>query len=83
MESEGIFLVVAEATCRYFAAAQYDDLLRLQTSTVRAKGARIEHRYEVFRGEERLAEGHTVVACVDREGRARRLPPWLTAAADS
>jgi acyl-CoA thioester hydrolase len=83
MEAEGIFLVVAEAACRYFAAAEYDDLLRLRTSTVRAKGARIEHRYEVFRGEQRLAEGHTVVACVDRQGRARRLPPWLVAPGDS
>ena len=77
LEEEGLFLVVAEADCRYFAAADYDDILRLRTTTTRAKGARIEHHYEVFRGEQLLATGRTVVACVDREGRVRRLPPWL------
>ncbi len=77
LEEEGLFLVVAEADCRYFHPAQYDDLLRLRTTTTRAKGARIEHRYELFRGEELLATGRTVVACVDRTGRVRRLPAWL------
>jgi acyl-CoA thioester hydrolase len=77
LEEDGLFLVVAEASCRYFAAAQYDDVCRLRTTTTRAKGARIEHTYELFRGEELLAEGRTAVACVDREGRVRRLPEWL------
>jgi acyl-CoA thioester hydrolase len=77
LEQEGVLLVVAEASCRYFAPADYDDLLRLRTTTVRAKGARIEHRYELFRGDQLLAQGRTVVACVDREGRVRRLPAWL------
>jgi acyl-CoA thioester hydrolase len=69
--------VVAEASCRYFAPAQYDDILRLRTTTVRAKGARIEHHYELFRDDELLATGRTVVACVDRDGKVRRLPEWL------
>jgi acyl-CoA thioester hydrolase len=78
LEREGRFLVVAEAECKYFGAAEYDDLLRVRTTTVRAKGARIEHRYEVFRQDELLANGRTVVACVDPAGRVRRLPDWLT-----
>jgi acyl-CoA thioester hydrolase len=77
LEQEGLFLVVAEASCRYFAPAQYDDLLRLRTTTARAKGARIEHHYELSRDGELLAEGRTVVACVDRDGNVRRLPKWL------
>lgn len=80
LEREGLFLVVAEADCRYFAAAEYDDLLRVRTTTAKAKGARIEHLYEVFRGDELLAKGRTVVACVDRDGKVRRLPQWLTGA---
>ncbi len=77
LEAEGLFLVVAEADCHYFAAAEYDDVLRLRTITARAKGARVEHHYEVFRGDQLLATGRTVVACVDRQGRVRRLPGWL------
>ena len=40
-------------------------------------GASIEHAYEVIRGKEIIATGRTVVVCVDREGRVRRLPQWL------
>src|SRR5437764_13898392 len=77
LEEAGIFLVVAEVQVRYYLPALFDDVLRLVTTTVRAKGARIEHHYEVFRGHELLAEGSTVIACVDRTGRVARLPPWL------
>ena len=77
LEDSGVFLVVAEASMRYYLPALFDDLLRLRITTVRAKGARIEHRYEVFRGDELLADGQTTVACVDRTGRVKRLPAWL------
>ncbi len=43
LEEAGVILVVAEAHVRYYAAARFDDELRLVTTTVRAKGARIEH----------------------------------------
>lgn len=78
LEEQGLLLVVSELNCRYFLPAEYDDLLTLRTTTLRAKGARIEHRYRVLRGENLLAEGTTIVACIDRTGRVRRLPDWLT-----
>ena len=77
LEEAGIFLVVADVRIQYYLPAFFDDLLRLVTTTVAAKGARIEHQYQVFRGEELLAEGTTTVACVNREGRVTRLPKWL------
>jgi len=77
LEEAGIFLVVAEVAVQYFLPAFFDDVLRLRTTTVRAKGARIEHRYEVFRGEDLLAKGQTTVACIGRSGRVSRLPEWL------
>jgi len=77
LEDQGLRLVVAEIGCRYFLPAAYDDEIRLRTTTVRAKGARIEHKYEVFRGDELLAEGRTVVGCVDATGKAQRLPEFL------
>ena len=82
LEEQGVFLVVSELACSYYQPAAYDDELRLRTRTVAAKGARIEHQYQVFRGDLLLAEGRTVVACVDRTGRARRLPDWLRQATD-
>jgi acyl-CoA thioester hydrolase len=77
LEDAGIYLVVAEASLRYYSPALFDDVLLLRTATVFAKGARIEHRYEVLRGEELLAEGTTTVACIDKTGRVTRLPQWL------
>jgi acyl-CoA thioester hydrolase len=77
LEEQGVFLVVAEANLRYYLPARFDDLLRLVTTAVRAKGARIEHRYELFRERELLAEATTTIACIDRSGRVSRLPAWL------
>src|SRR5687768_2972615 len=77
LEEAGIFLVVAEVAVQYYLPAFFDDVLRLRTTTVRAKGARIEHRYEVFRGQALLAKGQTTVACINQSGRVSRLPEWL------
>ena len=77
VEEQGLMLVVAEIACDYFLPAAYDDLLTLRTTVASAKGARIEHLYEVLRGTELLARGRSVVACIDRNGRVKRLPDWL------
>jgi acyl-CoA thioester hydrolase len=77
LEEAGLFLVVAEISVQYFLPAFFDDVLRLKTTTVRAKGARIEHHYEVFRAGDLLATGQTTVACINRSGRISRLPEWL------
>jgi acyl-CoA thioester hydrolase len=77
IESEGWMLVVSEITCQYYLPAVYDDLLRLRTTVVEARGARVVNEYQVFRGDTLLAEGRSVVACVNREGRVTRLPERL------
>jgi len=77
VEERGYLLVISEVSCRYFLPARYDDLLRLRTITTRAKGASIEHEYELYRDDQLLAKGRTVVACVDHQGNIKRLPEWL------
>jgi acyl-CoA thioester hydrolase len=77
LEAEGYLLVVAEISCQYYLPASYDDLLTLRTTTVAARGARVEHRYEVLRDGELLAVGRSVVACVTRAGKVTRLPKFL------
>ncbi len=78
-EEAGLFLVVSEASCSYRAAAEYDDMLVVRTFVEKVGGASIEHSYEVIRDAMIIASGRTVVVCVDREGRVRRLPEWLLA----
>jgi acyl-CoA thioester hydrolase len=77
VEEAGYHLVVAEIGCEYFLPASFDDLLTLRTTVIHAKGARIKHQYEVFRDGELLARGHSVVACIDRTGKPKRIPDWL------
>lgn len=77
LEEAGVLLVVAEANVQYFLPAEYDDLLRIRVTTMLAKGARIIHQYDVRRGEDRICQGRTVVACINRQGRVQRLPAWL------
>jgi acyl-CoA thioester hydrolase len=77
MEERGIFYVVARLECRYRAPARYDDLLTLTTTTERLTPVRVEHGYRLLREERLLAEGHSTLVCVGRDGRPLALPDDL------
>jgi acyl-CoA thioester hydrolase len=70
-------LPVAEAKVSYRIPARYDDLLVVETTLAELGRASARFEYRVLRGEELLATGHTVHACVDLEGRVRRMPEEL------
>lgn len=77
IEESGTFMVIVEVGCRYRRPARYDDVLRLRTTLKRVTAAKIQHAYELYRGDELLAEGHSTLACVDRQGQLQRVPEWL------
>jgi acyl-CoA thioester hydrolase len=77
VEEGGLYMVIVEIGCRYRRPARYDDVLRLRTSNKRITAAKIEHEYQLFRGPELLAEGHSTLACVDRSGKLQRVPEWM------
>jgi acyl-CoA thioester hydrolase len=77
LEESGLLLVVVDISCKYFLPASYDDVLRLLTEVAAVGGVRIEHHYEVRRGEELLAQGRSVIACINRQGKPTRLPDYL------
>ena len=74
MEAAGLLLAVVRLEVTYRAPARYDDLVTLRTTLVRVGAVKIEHSYELVRGDEVLVTGSTVLACLDRDGRARALP---------
>ena len=82
IEQQGWMLVVSEISCQYYQPAAYDELLRLRTTVLEARGARVVHKYEVFRDETLLAEGRSVLACINRDGRVTRLPRSLLLESD-
>jgi acyl-CoA thioester hydrolase len=77
LEDQGFFLVLAKIEVRYRQPARYDDLLTLRTTVTRTTPVRIEHRYEVLRDGQLLADGFSTLACVDKDGQLQALPEWL------
>ena len=77
MEEAGVLLAVVRMQVQYRRPARYDDLLRLETTLTTAGHVKIEHAYELFRGEELLCTGTTTLACLDRQGKARALPEGM------
>lgn len=78
LEREGFFFVVVKAQVNYRAPARFDDELTLTTRIARQTAVRIDHAYELRRGSMLLAEGTTTIACVDRQGKLRAIPPGLS-----
>jgi acyl-CoA thioester hydrolase len=79
-ERHGLVLPVAEASVKYLAPARYDDLLEVEVTLAEARRASARFTYRVLRDGEVLATGHTVHACVGRDGKIRRMPAELIAA---
>ena len=74
LEKLGFALPVVEAHVRYRAPARYDDLICVTPVIEKVGGASLRFGYTVTRGGKSLADGYTVHACVDRDGRPTRLP---------
>jgi acyl-CoA thioester hydrolase len=74
LETQGVLFVVVRAECRYKAPAKYDDELTLLTKIVKQTHVRIDHAYELKKGQTIVAEGNTTIACVDRTGSLQQIP---------
>jgi acyl-CoA thioester hydrolase len=77
LERDGVFFVVVKAECRYKAPARYDEELTLTTRIVKQTHVRLDHAYELKRGEMLLAEATTTIACVGRDGQLQQIPDYL------
>jgi acyl-CoA thioester hydrolase len=77
LEDKGFLLVLTKIEVRYKRPAYYDDMLTIVTTVEKTTGVRIDHRYEVRKGSELIAEGNTTLACIDREGSPQGLPEFL------
>jgi acyl-CoA thioester hydrolase len=82
MERQGILFVVVKVECKYKAPARYDDELTLTTRVVRQTHVRIDHAYELRRGDALLAVAGTTIACVGRDGQIMQIPAFLAQTPD-
>lgn len=79
LEKAGIYFVVAELSVKYRRPCFYDEQLLLTTVCTRITSARVEHTYTLKRASTGLilAEGSSILACVDKQGKARRMPEFM------
>jgi acyl-CoA thioester hydrolase len=78
-ERFGLRLPVAEAGVSYKQPARYDDLVDVEITISEVRRASARFEYRLLREGTLLATGHTVHACVDLDGKLRRLPEELVA----
>jgi acyl-CoA thioester hydrolase len=77
LERQGVVFVVVKAECRFKAPARYDEELSLKTKIVKQTHVRIDHAYELRRGDTLLAEATTTIACVDKDGQLNQIPEFM------
>jgi acyl-CoA thioester hydrolase len=77
--AHGIYLPVAEVKVSYKRPARYDDVIVVETRLGDLGLVSLRFDYRVVRGNELLALGHTVHACVSREGDIREFPAPMLA----
>ena len=83
MEERGLGLPVLQAHVDYRSAAHYDDLLTIRATLAEVGRLRLRIDCEVRRGDEILATGYTVHACMDlKTRRPARLPPEFSETPD-
>ncbi|MEN0019344.1 MAG: thioesterase family protein [Planctomycetota bacterium] len=94
LETEGVFLVIADASAKFRRPARYDDVIEIIVRVRRATRAKLQHSYEIrlveagghASAEQELAPGEllvtaeTTLACVDARGSVRPLPEGLLGA---
>jgi acyl-CoA thioester hydrolase len=79
MESKhAIYLPVIEAKVNYKRPAVYEDVIVVETVLAELGRASLRFEYKVLRGADLLATGHTVHACINRQGDIQEFPTELS-----
>jgi acyl-CoA thioester hydrolase len=76
MEKEtGLFLIVADARCRYQTPARYEDELIIKTRINELTRRTVRFNYEIVRADgEKVATGETLHVLINQQGRPSSLP---------
>ena len=77
IEARGLFLPVLTVSAEYKSPARFDDQLEIHLFMKKKPRARIHFDYEVRRGDELLAIGHSTHGFMDQSGKGQRPPEDL------
>jgi len=73
-KSQGLWLMVVEANCKYKMPAKYDDILDIYCTVGGIGNTSMSFNYIVKRGSDILAEGMTSHVFTDKSARPKRVP---------
>jgi len=76
---EPLAFAVRKMTTEWISPARIDDLLEVRTRFLDFKGARMLLSQEIHRGDALIARADVEAACMNLDGRPRRLPADLMA----
>lgn len=78
-DEPGVAFAVRSCHIDYLKPARLHEELTVTTVLADLRGASLTARQDVWRGEELLARAEVRLACIDREGRPRRVPAPIAA----
>ena len=79
LEAAGVHFVVARLSIKYRQPARYDEEVELETACSVVSASKIEHVYKLTRSGDSviIAEGSSILACVNEQGKIRRIPEFM------
>ncbi|MBM3570728.1 MAG: tol-pal system-associated acyl-CoA thioesterase [Alphaproteobacteria bacterium] len=77
LSGPGLAFAVKACAIEYHRPARLDDRIEVRTRLKALSGASLELMQDVTRGAEAIASALVRIACIDRAGRPKRLPPAL------
>ncbi len=77
IEDTGNVFAVRNLSIEYHLPAKLDDLLIIDTRMASISGARMEMIQDIKRGDELLSSVYVGIVCVNKNGRATRMPSKL------
>jgi len=84
----GVMFAVTEANIRYQSSGRFNDLIEVDSTLTHARGARLTFKQQVWRMHRASNEGRDILlteaeiklACIDKSGAPKRIPPMLLTA---
>lgn len=74
LHRQGIFFAVVRVDIAYKKPALLGDIIEVTTEVTDTKNASLVVRNQVLKDNLLLAEAHVTIACIDKEGKPRKLP---------
>jgi acyl-CoA thioester hydrolase len=74
LKNEGVAFTVISMQINFKSPAKLDELLSVQTRMKQVGGASMEMEQAIYRGETLLVDMSVKIACIDKRGKAARLP---------